>query len=36
MKSLINYLKEYFKDIKLKEITFADIANAAGKSSQNQ
>lgn len=36
MKNLINYLKEYFKDIKLKDISFQDIAGAASRSSQNQ
>lgn len=36
MKNLVSYLKNHFKDINLKEVTFSDIAGAASKSRQNQ
>lgn len=35
MKALITYLKEYFSDIKLSEITLQSLIKAASKSSQN-
>lgn len=35
MKTLINYLKEYFSDIKLSDITWKDLTKAASRSSQN-
>lgn len=35
MKALVNYLKEYFSDIKLSEITLKSLTKAASNSSQN-
>lgn len=35
MKALIQYLVEYFKDIKLKDITFKSLTKAASQTTQN-
>ena len=36
MKKIVKYLKNYFSDIKISEITFKGLSGAARKSSQNQ
>lgn len=36
MKAIAKYLKEYFSDFKVSEITFKGLAGAAKQSSQNQ
>lgn len=35
MKTLINYLVEYFKDIDLKEVSFRSLSKAASQTTQN-
>ena len=35
MKAIINYLREYFADIKLSEVTFKSLSQAAAKTTQN-
>jgi len=36
MRNLINYLKEYFEDFNLKDITLESLFKAASNSTQNR